>query len=29
MGGNGEDKVGSDWVTDNDSVMTDDDECDE
>ena len=26
---NGEDKDDSDWVTDNDSVMTDDGECDE
>jgi len=29
MGGNGEDKNDSDWVTDNDPVMSDDGESDE
>jgi len=29
MGGLGEDKGDSDWVTDNDSVMNDDGESDE
>ena len=29
MGGDGAHKDDSDWVTDNDSVMSDDGECDE